>query len=294
MVILGAGYIGMSLATVFSKLGSEVTVLEESAFMLNGIDEEIVSLYEKEAKKSKIRYHPECLLQTIEQDPENGVKIVAKAKGQEVVLDAQYVVNAEGRDANIEGLGLEGLGVGRNEKKGISVDTAMRTSVPHVFAAGDVTLEHMWTDVAYMEGVVAAENAMGRKSHMDYSAVPYWTCTVPSVAGVGLTQAEAVKKGYDVKAARFFFAASGMATVLGQRTGMLKLVTERKYGQILGVHIVGAQAAELIAEASLAVKQELTSEDIGAVLHAHPSLSEALWEAARSISGDSIHLPSVG
>jgi len=143
-----------------------------------------------------------------------------------------------------------------------------------------------------MEGIVAAENAMGRESRMDYAAVPYWTCIVPNVAGVGLTEDGAVKKGYDVKIARFFLAADGMATVLGQRTGMLKLIAERKYGQILGVHIVGAQAMELIADASLAVKQELTPGDIGAVLHAYPSLSEALWEAARSITRDSIHLLS--
>ncbi len=289
MAILGAGYIGMSLATVFSRLGATVAILEESASMLKGIDEEIVALYEKEAKKSKIQYYPECLIQGFEQVPD-GVRTRAKTKGQEVIIDAQYVVNAEGREANIEGLGLEDLGLGLNQKKGVSVDGAMRTNLPGVFAAGDVTLEHMWTDVAYMEGVVAAENAMGREARMDYSVVPLWTSAVPNIAGVGLTEDAAIKKGYDVKVARFFLAASGMATVLGQRVGMLKLITERKYGRILGVHIVGAQAMELIAEASLAVKQELTFEDIGAVLHAHPSLSEALWEAARSIGGDSIHL----
>ncbi len=290
MVILGAGCIGMSLASVFSRLGAAVTVLEESSSMLNGIDGEIVSQYQKEAKKNKIAYFPECRIQAVEHDSNDGMRVLASLKGEDLMVNAQCVVNAEEREANIEGLGLTDLGVRLNEKKGVAVDRAMRTNIAGVFAAGDVTMEHMWTHAAYMEGVVAAENAMGKESYANYSAIPYWACTLPSVAGVGFTEEEAVKMGYDVKSSRFSFAGNGMAVVLGQRTGMVKLIAERKYGRVLGVHIVGAQAAELIAAAAMAVKSELASEDIGAVLHPHPSLSEAFWEAARGIDGNAIHL----
>ena len=187
MVILGAGYIGMSLASVFSRLGTAVTVLEESNSMLNGIDGEIVSQYQKEAKKNKIAYFPECCIQAVEHDSNDGMRVLASQKGEELVVNAQCVVNAEEREANIEGLGLTDLGVRLNEKKGVAVDKTMRTNITVVFAAGDVTMEQMWTHVAYMEGVVAAENAMGKESYANYSAIPYWTCTLPSVAGVGLT-----------------------------------------------------------------------------------------------------------
>jgi dihydrolipoamide dehydrogenase len=290
MVILGAGCVGMSLASVFSRFGTAVTVLEKSDSMLNEIDGEIVSQYQKEARKTKIAFYPECAIRAIERDSDDGIRVLANVKGEELSVSAQYVVNAEEREANAEGLGLTGLGMTLNEKRGVAVDSAMRTNIAGVFAAGDVTMEHMWTHVAYMEGVVAAENAMGKESRANYSAVPCWTSTVPSVAGVGLTEEKAIEAGYDVRSSRFSFAGNGMAVVLGQRTGMLKLITERKYKQVLGVHIVGAQAAELIAEASMAVNSELTPDDVGAVLHPHPSLSEALWETARSVAGNSIHL----
>ncbi len=290
MVILGADCVAMSLASVFSTLGTTVTVLEQSNSMLTGIDREIVSQYQKEARKSKIAYYAECRIQAIEHDSNEGMRVLANVKGEELIVNAQCIVNAEEREADIEGLGLTELGVTLNEKRGVAVDRTMRTNVDGLFAAGDVTMEHMWTTVAYMEGVVAAENAMGRKSYADYGAVPYWTCTIPGVAGVGLTEEKAVESGYDVKSSRFYFAGNGMAVALGQRRGMLKLIAERKYGQVLGVHIVGAEAVELITEASMAVKSELTAEDIGAVLHPHPSLSEAFWETARSVGGNAIHL----
>ncbi len=290
VILLGAGFIGMALATIFSKLGAYVAVVEKSEFMLPGIDREIVALYEKEARKGKIAYYPRCTVRAIEEGPDGQRRVRAEADGQEIVLDAQLVFNTEEREANIGELGLDRFGLKLNGKGGIAVDGAMKTSVPGVFAAGDATMEHMWTEAAYMEGVVAAENAMGGQSRINYSAMPYWTCTIPRVAGVGLTEEEAVKKDYETKVARYFLAANGMAVAIGQRTGMLKLITERKYGQILGVHMVGAQATELIGEASLAVRLEQTCRDVGDAMHVHPSVSEALWEAARSIGGDSIHL----
>ena len=195
--------------------------------MLTGIDREIVSQYQKEARKSKIAYYAECRIQAIEHDSNEGMRVLANVKGEELIVNA-HAFNAEEREADIEGLGLTDSGVTLNEKRGVAVDRTMRTNVDGTFAAGDVTMEHMWTTVAYMEGVVAAENAMGRKSCADYGAVPYWTCTIPGVAGVGLTEEKAVESGYDVKSSRFYFAGNGMAVALGQRRGMLKLIAERK------------------------------------------------------------------
>lgn len=291
MTILGAGFIGMSLAAVFSRLGSRVTVMESSSRMLKEIDAEIASQYEKEAKKSKIKYYPECRILRIEEGARGELNIIAETKGQEVVANSRYVVNAEEREAAIGGLGLEVLGITLNENKGLAVDSRMETNIPGVFAAGDVTMQYMWTNVAYMEGIVAAENAMNRKSKINYTAIPYWANTIPGIAGCGMTEEKAIADGYAVKVGRFFFAGNGMSTILGQRTGMVKVIIDEKYGQILGVHMLGPQAVELIAEAAMAIKLELTPEDIGGVFHVHPSTAEALWETARGFTGEAIHIP---
>jgi dihydrolipoamide dehydrogenase len=155
-------------------------------------------------------------------------------------------------------------------------------------------MENMWTPVAYKEGIVAAENIMGKDARVDYSAIPYWTNTIPSIAAVGITEEAAKAEGYDVKVGRFQFAGNGMATILGQRTGLVKVVAEKKYGQLLGVHILGPNAAELIAQAAMAIRLELTPEDIGDLFYAHPSLSEAFWEAIKDVRGEAIHTISQG
>ena len=196
---------------------------------------------------------------------------------------------SEGRRPNVEDLRLDIIGVALNEKGGIKVNTAMRTSVAGIFAVGDVTMGHMSTNVAYAEGVVAAQNTMGMASQTDYSVVPLCTSTLPELAFFGLTEQQAKEEGYDVRVGSFPFAANAVATTLGQRTGLIKLVADRKYGQILGAHIVGPQASNLIAEAALAAKLEATSTDIASLMHFHPSLSEAVWEVAPRLNrpGDS-------
>lgn len=184
---------------------------------------------------------------------------------------------------------MEKAGVQLNDRGGVAVNKRMETNVPGLLAAGDVTMEHMWTPVAYVEGITAADNAMGLNKEVDYSAVPHWISTVPEISAVGMTEEEAIAKGYTVNVGRFPFAANGMATILGQRTGMVKIIVDERYHQILGVHIVGPGATDLIAGAALAIRLDVTPEDIGATLHAHPSLSEAIWEAARDVNGEAIH-----
>jgi dihydrolipoamide dehydrogenase len=159
----------------------------------------------------------------------------------------------------------------------------METNVPGIFAAGDVTMEHLWTTVAYFEGIVAAENAMGQHSKVDYRAIPLWTHSIPEISCVGMTEEEASARGFKVRVGRFPFAGNGMAAILGQRRGMVKVIKEERYGEILGVHMIGPRTGDLIAEATLAMKMEGTPGEIAKTFHVHPSLSEVLWEAAGNV-----------
>lgn len=288
LLVVGGGFIGVTLATIFSKLGATASIVEESSRILPQIDSEIVAILEKELKSSRIRTYTDARIVSIKDD--NGeLHVDVNGKGQPVTVSTQYVLMAEAREASIGGLRLEKAGVQLNDRGGVAVNKRMETNVPGLLAAGDVTMEHMWTPVAYVEGITAADNAMGLNKEVDYSAVPHWISTVPEISAVGMTEEEAIAKGYTVNVGRFPFAANGMATILGQRTGMVKIIVDERYHQILGVHIVGPGATDLIAGAALAIRLDVTPEDIGATLHAHPSLSEAIWEAARDVNGEAIH-----
>jgi dihydrolipoamide dehydrogenase len=291
MLIIGGGFVGLAFATVFSKLGTSVTIAEQSPRILAEIDREIVSILEKELKKEKIQIYTEAQVRSIAEGGQGERSVVVTVKGEERNVTAEYVLTTE-REAHAGGLGLDKVGVTLNYRDGITVNRRMETGVPTILAAGDATMQHMWTHVAYAEGIVAAENAMSKGSEIDYAVIPYWASTFPEISGVGITEDEATTQGYRLRVGRFPFAANGLATILGQRTGMVKIITEEEYGQILGVHIVGPQAATLIPEAALAMKLDATPEDIGATIHAHPHLSEAFWEAARDVGGETIHFIS--
>lgn len=291
MLIIGGGFVGIAFATIFSRLGTSVTIVEPSPWILPEIDSEIVSILEKELKKEKIQTYTQAQIRRIDEGEPDKKNIAVTIKGEEVNLTAEYILTTE-REANIDGLGLDKAGVKLSDKGGITVNKRMETNVPAILAAGDATMEHMWTHVAYAEGIIAAENAMGKSSEIDYTVIPYWTNTFPEISGVGITEDEAISQGYQVRIGRFPFAGNGMATILGQRTGMVKVITEKKYGQILGVHIIGPQASNLIPEAALAMKLDATPADISLTMHSHPTLSEALWEAAKDVSGETIHFIS--
>ncbi len=289
LLVVGSGFVGFGFAAIFAALGAKVTVVDGGLSMLPGIDSEIAGVYARELKKSRVAYMPGTKIVTTNQAPEGQLEVVLEAGGKESSVKVEYVLMAEEREANLEGLDIQRLGIKMNEKKGIAVNAEMKTSVAGIYAAGDVTMENMWTPVAYKEGIVAAENIMGKTVHINYSAIPYWTNTIPSIAAVGITEEAAKAEGYDVKVGRFQFAGNGMATILGQRSGMVKVVAEKKYGQLLGVHILGPNAAELIAQAAMAIRLELTPEDIGDLFYAHPSLSEAFWEAIKDVRSEAIH-----
>jgi dihydrolipoamide dehydrogenase len=281
ILIVGGGFIGAAFVTIFSKLGAKVSIVEESSRMLPQVDKEIVFILEKEFKDNDVQIYSKARVMNVEPGKEDGLIVLINVKGEEVTAGAQYVLMTELREANIDGLGLREAGVELNKKGGILVNERMETSVPGIFAVGDVTMDHMWTTVAYFEGITAAENAMGQNSKVDYRAIPFWTHSIPEVSCVGMTEEETSAKGYKVRVGRFPFAGNGMAAILGQRRGMVKVIMEERYGEILGVHMIGPRTGDLIAEAALAMRMEGTPGEIARTFHVHPSLSEALWEAAR-------------
>ncbi len=291
MVILSGGAIGFAFAAIFSKLGTSVTVTDKSAQILPGTDKEIISLFEKEIKRDKITVLTKAEIQSIREGESGDKNITLNVNGQETTISAQFAMLADERKANTDGLALDKAGVKLSDGA-IAVDKKMCSNVPGIYAAGDVTGGTMLAHVAFAQGKLAAENALGKESEFDYAVIPHCINAVPEIASVGMTEDEAKAQGYQLKIGRFPFAANGMATIMGERSGTIKLISESKYGQILGIHIIGPHATDLIAEAALAMKMDATPKEISSTIHAHPSLSEALMETALDVTGETLHFMS--
>jgi len=289
LVIIGGGVVGVEMATVLAKLGSQVSVVEMMPHCLPTQDDEIAKVLEDVLGEDGIQVCCSAKVTKIE-DVAGGKAVVFSNGGAEQKIEAAAVAISVGYRPNTEGLGLEECGVAV-EKGAIRVNEKMETSVPGIYAAGDVVGGMMLAYIAMAEGMVAAENALEQDSRMDYSVVPQCIFTLPEVASVGLTEQEAASQGQEVEIGRFPFRANAMAAIVGEKRGLVKVVSDAKYGQILGVHIIGPQATCLIAEAVTAMKLESTVDDILATIHAHPSLSEAVWEAAADVQRRAIHCP---
>ncbi len=290
MVMIGGGNIGIEMATILARLGSRVSVVEMLPHILPLEDPEIAAVLAKALKDDGIQLYESTRVERVENGPAG--KVVTISNGQtEKKIEAEMVAIAVGYCPCTEDLGLEEIGLSM-DKRAIQVNERMETSVPGIYAAGDAIGGIMLAYVAMEEGIVAAENAMGGDMSMDYGVVPRFTHSLPEVAAVGLTEEQAIQQGHRIKVGRFPFSANSMATILGERRGLVKIIAEEKYGQVLGVHIIGPRATDLIAEATMALKMEATVEDIVQTLHAHPSLSEATHEAALDVSGRTIHYPS--
>jgi dihydrolipoamide dehydrogenase len=290
MVIIGAGPIGLEFGTIFAALGTKVTILEMLPQILPSEDPEVASALDKSLKRFKILTLPGCQVKEITTGSEGKRKVVALTGEGEKAFDAEYVLVAVGRKPNIEGLGLREVGV-RFSKKGIEVNEKMETNIPGVYAIGDVTGQWLLAHFASAQGEVAAENATGQEVLLNSRVVPRCVYTLPEVAAVGLTEKQAREAGYELKVGRFPFAANGKATVIGERNGFVKMVAETKYDEILGVHIFGPHATDLIGEAVLAMRLEGTAADIAQAIHPHPTLTEALKEAAFDVDGRAVHIP---
>jgi dihydrolipoamide dehydrogenase len=286
LAVIGGGVIGLEFASIFHALGTRVTVLEMLPTLLPTVDGELARRYKSHLQRERVEVHLRARVEEI-RPKGDGLAVRVADSGEEV--EAEKVLVATGRVPYTEGLGLEELGVKR-EREAIVVDERLATNVPGIYAIGDVTGGIMLAHLASRQGEVAVENILSHPVAMDYRAVPNCVFTLPEIAGVGLTEQEAKAEGLDYEVARFPFSASGRALTIGETTGLVKLVCERESGKVLGVHIMGPQASDLIAEGSLAIQMGATARDIAETIHAHPTLPEAVMEAAKATAfGEAIH-----
>jgi len=290
MIVMGAGAIGIEFAYFYNAFGTKVTVIEMMPHILPIEDEDCSKEVARAFKKKKVELLTETKVLSA-RTVGNGVEVVIEnKKGEQKTLKADLALNAVGVTGNVENLGLEALGV-QIERGHIKVDKFMRTNVEGIYAIGDVVGAPWLAHVASAEGVVAAESIAGHHTTgMDYSNIPGCTYCQPQVASVGLTEKKAREAGYEVKIGKFPFKASGKARAIGETDGFVKLVIDAKYGEILGAHIVGSEATEMIAELGLARAADATGETVFRTIHAHPTLSEAVMEAAADAYGEALNI----
>ena len=290
VIIVGGGAIGLEFATVWSSYGSQVTLVE----MLDRIapleDEEVSKELAKAMTKDGITVKTGTKLEKVEK-AKTKVKVSVSGKGGQETLEAEQVLLAIGFRPNTKDLGLEQLGVKLGRRGEILIDDRMATNVPGIWAIGDVTAKLMLAHVGSAMGIVCAENIAGVETiRLDYSMMPRATYCHPQVASFGLTEAQAKEAGYEVKVSRFNFQANGKALGLADYAGWVKLITDSRYGEILGAHMIGPEVTELLPELTIAQMAELTAAEISRNVHAHPSLTEVLMEVAHVAEGHAIHI----
>ncbi|MCS6907228.1 MAG: dihydrolipoyl dehydrogenase [Anaerolineales bacterium] len=290
VVIIGAGAIGVEFATIWNSYGSEVTIVEMLPRILPLEDEEISAELTKALNKRKIKTLPGHRVEGIEVKDSRAVVRVSSSEGEKT-LEAEQALVAIGFKPNSRNLGLEELGVKIDERGAIVIDNRMATNVPGIWAIGDVTAKLMLAHVGSAQGIVCAENIAGVETvKLNYTNMPRATYCQPQVASFGLTEAQAKEQGYQIRVGRFPFQANGKALGLGESTGWVKIISDAKYGEILGAHLIGPEVTELLPELTLAQMMELTANEIARNVHAHPTLSEVLMEAAHGVEGQPIHI----
>ena len=291
LFIVGAGAIGMEFADVYDAFGTKVTVVEALDRILPLEDGEVSKLMERTYKKRGIDVHTGAFFQTAEIKAD-GVTVTFKdKKGELQTLDVDYVLSAVGRVPNSEDLGLDSSGVKTDERGFILVDDQLRTNVPSVYAVGDVAGRQLLAHKASHEGIVCVENIAGQGHHtVDYTNVPNCTYCHPEVASVGLTEEQAKKEGHDYDVGKFPWVGIGRAVAAGHTDGFIKIIRDKKYSEILGAHIVGPHATELIAEFVVGRHLESTVEELEKAMHPHPTLSEGVAEGALAALGRAIHM----
>jgi len=289
LVVIGGGYIGLEMGMMYHHLGSQVTVLEATGGALPGQDRDCVKVIERSLKKKKIN----LLVNTFaKQWSRSGdglvVTIEKKGKTEEILCD--QILSTVGRRPYSEGLGLENVGLATTESGFIQIDKHMRTSVSNIYCVGDTAGQPMLAHKGSKEGLVAAGVIAGKPEEYDVRCVPAVIFTAPEMASVGMTEDQAREAGYEPVTGSFPFKASGRAMTLQDTEGMVKVVSDAKSDLVLGVHMVGPEVTELIAEAALAIEMGATSEDLARTIHAHPTLPEALMEAAEAVHNMAVHI----
>lgn len=287
ILVLGGGVVGVEFASIMAAFGVDVTLVEMLPGLLSTLDSELGKRLAICLRKAGVKIHTGTRVCSIAQGPGGlGVELEGKKGSQQVTV--QQVLLAAGRMPHFGGLDLDALGVAYDRRTGIKVDETMATNVPGIWAIGDCVGNLMLAHVASHEGIVAVENIMGNGARMDYRAVPSCVFTNPEVASVGLSEDEAREQGLDYKVAKFPFMANGKALAQNATDGLVKIVAAAD-GEILGVHILGAHASDLIAEATVAVHQRLKAEELVGIIHAHPTLAETVAEAAHGLAGGYLH-----
>ncbi len=293
-VIIGAGAIGVEFATIWHSYGVPVTIVEMLPRLVPLEDEEVGVELGKAFTKRGIKFLTDTRVEGIEiakNGAKSGVKVaVSNAQGKQT-LEAEQALVAIGFKPNSRDLGLEGVGVKISERGFVEIDERMATNVPGIWSIGDVTGKLMLAHVASAQGIICAENIAGAETvKLNYEMMPHATYCQPQVASFGLTEAQAKERGYDVAVGRFPFQANGKAMGLGETTGWIKLITDAKYGEIYGAHLIGPEVTELLPEMTLAQMMELTPAEIARNVHAHPTLSEVIMEAAHGAGGHPIQI----
>jgi dihydrolipoamide dehydrogenase len=289
MVVIGGGVIGLELACAYAGFGTKITVVEAMDHMLPMLDGDLTKIGVAHMKKMGMEFNLECPVQSVEESPV-GAKVVCKNKAGEIVsFEAEKVLVAIGRRANTASLNLD-AGKLDNDRGRIIVNDKMETSVPGVYAVGDCVLGHaQLAHTASAMGEVAAENIMGVEAHYDEKTNPTCVYIEPEAASVGLTEEQCKAQGLDYKVGKFPMAANGKALILNGGEGIVKIIAGKEYGEILGMHIIGPRATDLIAEGALAIEGEMTLDEIIATIHSHPTVTEAMREAALQAEKRAIH-----
>ncbi len=287
IVIIGGGVIGIEFAGIFASFGANVTVVEYAPRILPMLDEEMVKRLTMYLKKKGIKINTGVGVKKVEQ-LDDKLKIIADNKGNHIEYTADLVLVATGRTINTDGLGLENINI-EYDRKGIKVNEFFETSVKDVYAIGDVIGGQMLAHVASDEGKVTVENMYGINSSINYDCVPACVFTFPELSSVGLTEEEAKKREINYSVGKFNFAANCKAQTISEGDGLVKVLADSTSNKIIGVHILGPNASDLIHEGTLAIENGLTIEDIRKTIHAHPTLSEAFQEASLATLGEAIH-----
>ena len=288
LLIVGAGVIGSEFAFIYRSFGAEVTMVEMLPRALSTEDEEMSAIIEREFKKSKIKLIANVRVEKVEKTGD-GMMAATLSNGQRI--ETGMILVSIGRSMNSQKLGLEAVGVAMGGRGEIIVNGKMETGVPGIYAVGDVTGKALLAHVASHQGLAAVENALGGDETMDYTAVPSGIFTMPEIGSVGLREHQAVEQGVKYRVGRFPYRALGKAHVTGEITGMVKILSDEATDKVLGVHICGAHATDMMHEGALAITTGTTARQLGGMIHAHPTFSEAIMEAAEDVHKTAIHVP---
>ena len=289
MVVVGSGAIGSEFAYFYQSIGTDVTLVEYLSNVVPNEDEEVSKVLERSFKKMKMKVFTNASVESVDTSGEL-CKVVVKTKKGEEIIEAEIVLSAVGISPNIENIGLEDLGIVLENGK-VKVNEFCQTNVDTVFAIGDIIAGPALAHVASAEGILCVEKIAGLNPHpIDYSTIPGCTYTNPEVSSLGMTEQKAKEAGYEIKVGKFPFSASGKASASGQKDGFVKLIFDAKYGELLGAHMIGGNVTEMIAELVVAKKLEITGHELIKSIHPHPTMSEAIMEAAAAAYGEVIHL----